>query len=121
MVFTKDKTTYTHYTKFNESLTNLSFSLRLWDPDSFFDSHAKLLLSLFPLPLTGEEFESKKIAIEIFISNTESGLTVGNKDMFYEPSVNVLKSSEFTTFFITWGKLNYVHKIILRNLESINK
>lgn len=103
MVFTNDQERYTHYTKFNESLTNLTFSIKLWDTDDVFNAHAKLLLALFALPLSPDEIEEMKIGLEIFISNEKSAMTIGNKDVVdYESSLNVLTSTNFTTFSLLW-------------------
>lgn len=104
MVFTRNFPKYNHYTFFNESLTNLTFKIKLWNPDDAYKAEARLLLSLFPLPLTPEEINDMKFGIEIFISNQKSALRIGNKDKIieYESSFNVIKSYRFTTFSLSW-------------------
>lgn len=114
MVFTKETAKFTHYTKFNSSLRNLTFSVKLWDPDNFFDAHARLVLTLLALPSTGDEIDDMKFGIEIFISNTFSALKLGNKHTVdYEESINVLTASKFTTFSINWDR-----GIISLNIEG---
>lgn len=105
VTYTKDSEFYSHYTMFNETLSNLTFGLKLWNPDDeLVDNSARLLLSLFALPLNGEEIEKLQIGIEIAISNKESAMTVGNKDKEdFEPTVAILKSSKFTYFSLSWN------------------
>ncbi|KAJ8947274.1 hypothetical protein NQ318_014170 [Aromia moschata] len=103
MVFTKSSDTYMHYTDFNDTLANLTFGVKLWDPDSYLEATARLVLSVIPLPLTGKEIEDLGVGIEIVIGNNFSSLRFGNKDKpEYEPTNGVLKSTEFTKFSLSW-------------------
>lgn len=103
MVFTKNSEVYMHYTDFNETLTNVTFSVKLWNPDSFLEASARLVLSLMALPLTGKELEYAGVGIEIVIGNNFSALRYGNKDKpEYEPTHGVLKSTEYTKFSLNW-------------------
>lgn len=103
MVFTKNNSVYSHYTDLNNTLTNLTFGLKLWDSDSYLDAYAKLVLSVMALPVTGKEMEDLGIGIEIYFSNKKSGLTFGVKGgIEYEETRKVLKSTEYTFFSLTW-------------------
>lgn len=105
VTFTRDSNIYSHYTLINGTIANLTFGLKLWHPDHETEEYsARLLLTLFALPLTGEEIDELQIGIEVFISHNESALTIGNKDTpEYEPLDNVLKSSSFTYFSLIWN------------------
>lgn len=103
MVFTKNTTIYSHYTDLDQSLTNLTFGIKLWDSDSYLDAHARLVLSVMALPVTGSEMETLGVGIEIFISNAKTGLTFGVRGgIEYEETGQVLKSTEYTFFSLTW-------------------
>ncbi|KAJ8985905.1 hypothetical protein NQ317_010662 [Molorchus minor] len=102
-VFTKNSDTYMHYTDFNHTLANLTFGVKLWDPDSYLEATAKLVLSVLPLPLTGKEIEDLGIGIEIVIGNNFSALRYGNKDKpDYEPTNGLLRSTKFTKLSLSW-------------------
>lgn len=103
MVFTKNSDVYMHYTDFNETLTNVTFGVKLWDSDSFSEASARLVLALIPLPVTGEELKYAGTGIEIIIGNNFSALRYGNKDSpEYEPTHGILKSTEYTKFSLNW-------------------
>lgn len=103
-MFSKNYSVYTHYTDLNGTLTNLTFGLKIWDSDSFLNASARLILSVLALPFTGEQISDAGIGLEILITNQLSALTVGNRDKIeYESSHNVLKSTEFTFFSLTWA------------------
>lgn len=103
MVFTKNSDVYMHYTDFNETLTNITFGVKLWDSDSFLEASAKLVLSLIPLPLSGLELDFARIGIEIVIGNNYSALRYGNKDKpEYELTHGILKSTGYTRFSLNW-------------------
>lgn len=103
MVFTKNTSIYSHYTDFNNTLTNLTFGIKLWDSDSYLDAHAHLVLSVMALPVTGQQMEDLGIGIELYISNKKSGLTFGIKgSVEYEETHQILKSNEYTFFSLSW-------------------
>ncbi|KAJ8939700.1 hypothetical protein NQ314_011042 [Rhamnusium bicolor] len=103
LVFTKNSNTYMHYTDFNKTLSNLTFGVKLWDSDSYLEASARLVLSELALPLTGKELDDSGVGIEIIIGNNFTALRHGNKDKpDYEPTVGVLKSTEFTKFSLSW-------------------
>lgn len=102
-IITRNPEIYSHYTSFPESLTNFSFGLKLWNPDDYLKASARLVLSLFALPLTGKEIHSLGIGLEVYIDNTKAGLTAGNIDKVdYEKSFGNIKSDQFTHFTLTW-------------------
>ncbi|KAI4469183.1 plasminogen-related [Holotrichia oblita] len=102
-IITRNPEIYSHYTSFSESLTNFTFGVKLWNPDDYLKANARLVLSLFALPLTGKEIHSLGVGLEIYIDNTKSGLTVGNTGKVdYEKSFGNIKSDQFTYFTLTW-------------------
>lgn len=104
MVFTKDNPLYSHYTIFDQTLTNITFGIKLWDPDGFLEAHAKLVLSILALPVTGKEMGELGTGIELSISNQKSALTVGSKGKIeYEASIGILKATEYTFFSLSWS------------------
>lgn len=104
MVFTKNNSVHSHYINFNQVLTNISFGIKLWDPDQFLEAHAKLVLSVLALPVSGNEMDSLGSGIEIFLSNTKSALTFANKDKVeFEPTLNILRATEYTFFSLSWS------------------
>lgn len=103
MVFTRNDSFYSHYTLFNESLTNFTFGVKIWGSDSYLTAYAKLVLSLMALPITGQELDDLGMGIEIYLSNKKSGLTYGNKDREFEESHGILKSTEYTFFSLSWS------------------
>ncbi|XP_066257101.1 uncharacterized protein [Euwallacea similis] len=105
-VFAKNSKTYMHYTDFNgTALTDIKFSIKLWNSDDFNEASARLVLSVLALPLTGQEIEDLGVGIEIFISNKESALRFGNKDKpEFEPTPGILTSTNFTTFTLNWDR-----------------
>ncbi|XP_074036621.1 tyrosine-protein kinase hopscotch isoform X2 [Leptinotarsa decemlineata] len=126
LVFAKNSHSYMHYTDFNESLTNLSFGVKLWDSDTYLGASARLVLSVLALPLTGKEIDDSGVGIEILIGNNFSTLRYGNKDQpEYEPTYGILKSTEFTKFslswhagFITFGLEGHVKPIFLAEYKT---
>lgn len=103
LVFTKNSNTYMHYTDFNDTLSNITFGVKLWDSDSYLEATARLVLSVMALPLIGKEIEDLGVGLEIVIGNNFTALRYGNKDKpEYEPTHGVLKSTEFTMFSISW-------------------
>lgn len=117
MVFTKNTAVYSHYTDLNHTLTNLTFGVKLWDSDGYLDAHARLVLSVMALPVTGKQMQDLGIGIELYISNRKSGLTFGVKgDIEYEETHQVLKSTEYTFFSLTWES-----GFITLNREGVTK
>lgn len=103
MLFSKASDQYVHYTNFNPKLQNISFGIKIWNPDSYSNVSAKLALTLFPYAATGKIIEDLGVGLEILISNKESALTYGNKDTWeYEPTPGILKSNKFTYFSLSW-------------------
>lgn len=103
MVFSKNSEVYMHYTDFNDTLTNFTFGVKLWDSDSFLEANARLVLTLIPLPVTGVELKDAGVGIEIVIGNNYSALRNGNKENpEWEPSHGILKSTEYTKFSLSW-------------------
>lgn len=104
MVFSKDSDVYMHYTDFNDTLTNVSFGVKLWDSDSFLEASARLVLTLIPLPLSGLELKYAGVGIEIVIGNNFSALRYGNKEKpDYEQTHGIIKSTEYTQFSLSWS------------------
>lgn len=102
-LFTKNDSVYGHYTDLNDTLTNISFGIKLWDSDSYLTAHAKLLISLVALPLSGEELDRVGAGFEVILSNKKSGLTYGSKgEHEFEPTHGILKSTEYTFFSLSW-------------------
>jgi hypothetical protein len=102
-VFTRNTQNYTHYTDFNDTLTQFNFGVKLWDSDAYMQASAKLIISQLALPLNGQEIEDLGIGLEIFISNKGSALSFGNKDKpEFEETRDVLQSTDFTMFTLSW-------------------
>lgn len=102
-VFTRNTPNYTHFTDFNDSLTEFNFGVKLWDSDSYTNATARLVVSVLALPVTGKELEDLGIGFEILLSNKASALTFGNKDSpEYESTPDILKSSSYTMFTLSW-------------------
>lgn len=102
-IIARESLSYNHYIRFSERLTNFTFGVKLWHPDSYLTANAKVLLSLFPLRLTSSEIHKMGIGLEIFISNTKAGLTAGGTGKVeYEDINGLLKANEFTYFTMTW-------------------
>ncbi|XP_044265654.1 uncharacterized protein LOC123011979 [Tribolium madens] len=102
-VFTRNTPNYTHWTDFNNTLTEFSFGVKLWDSDSYSNATARLVISTLALPVTGKEMADLGIGLEIFLSNKVSALTMGNKDTpEYEPTPDILKSTSYTMFTVSW-------------------
>ncbi|GJQ66748.1 hypothetical protein Trydic_g4688 [Trypoxylus dichotomus] len=102
-VLTTNNTVYSHYSAFSESLTNFTFGIKLWHPDDYLAANARLVLSLFPLPLTANQIDTLGIGLEISIDNAKAGLTAGSTDKVeYETTFENLKSYAFTYYTLTW-------------------
>lgn len=103
MVFTKDVQIFQHYIKFPKNLDNFTFGIKAWNPDTYENSHARLVLSLFALPLNGKQIEKAGIGVEIYISNKGTVLKYGSKEKEEpEKTFGILKSTEYTFFSLTW-------------------
>lgn len=102
MVFAKNASVYSHFTNLNRTLTNVTFGVKLWDPDGFLEAGARLVLSVMALPVDGKQMEDLGIGIEVFISNGKSAVTFGGKEVEYEETRNVLRSTEYTFFSLSW-------------------
>lgn len=95
---------YSHYLGFNDTLTNFTFGLKLWDSDSFSTANARIVLSVLALPLSGPQIGDTGVGIEISISNEASALSIGNIETpEYVGTIGILKSTEFTFFSLSWG------------------
>nr|XP_022913815.1 uncharacterized protein LOC111424495 [Onthophagus taurus] len=116
MVFTKSSPIYNHYMSFPNDLINFTFGAKLWDPDSYLNSSAKLVLSLYPLPLSSQQINDLAIGVEIFLSNKKSAFTVGVNDIEYVKTLGLLKSNKFIYFSLTWW-----HNIITLTIEGGKK
>lgn len=104
VVFSKEANFYSHYTDFDSTVTNITFGIKIWNPDSFLEANVRIALTLFPLPLSGKEIQDAGIGIEVFMSNKKCGLSFGSVDAAeYEPFFGRLKSVEYTFFSLTWG------------------
>ncbi|XP_063919406.1 uncharacterized protein LOC135134614 [Zophobas morio] len=102
-VFTRNTPNYTHFTDFNNTLSQFSFGVKLWDSDAYSNANATLTLSVVALPVTGQEMRDLGTGLEIFLSNKGSALTFGNKDTpEYEDTPGILKSTSFTMFTLSW-------------------
>lgn len=103
MVFTRNTSIYSHYTDLNNTLTNLTFGVKLWDSDNYLNAHAKLVLSVLALPITGKDMDDLGVGFELYISNKESGLTFGVRgDIEFEETRLTLRSTEYTYFSLSW-------------------
>ncbi|KAF5275199.1 hypothetical protein FQR65_LT04231 [Abscondita terminalis] len=104
LIFSLDYSTYSHYFSFNHTESNFTFGVKLWDSDTYNDANARLVLSLFALPLTRKHIHQSEFAIEISISNNNCSLSGGYKSgLEEEPSFGLLKSTDFTYFSLTWS------------------
>ncbi|XP_031329479.1 uncharacterized protein LOC116160424 [Photinus pyralis] len=102
--FSKDDSVYSHYHTFNHTFSNLTFGIKLWDSDDYNLASARLVLSLYALPLNRKELKDSEIGIEIFVSNREVGLTIGSRGKVeLEPSIGIIKSATFTFLSLTWS------------------
>lgn len=95
---------YSHYTDFDSANTDITFGIKLWNPDNYMDAKAKILLSLFALPLASNSIDDGEFGIEVHLSNIKTGLPVGNAEKpTPETTPQLLKSTEYTYFTISWG------------------
>lgn len=97
---------YTHYSSFGVETENLTFSVKLWDPDEYFKAKVRLVLTTLALPLTEEEIDNTGAGIEIYLSNDYSALSRGNADSVIDKikTTGILRATKFTTFHLTWHK-----------------
>ncbi|CAH0550624.1 unnamed protein product [Brassicogethes aeneus] len=104
LVFTNDNEINTHYSAFDSSIDNITFSVKLWDPDNYFKATARLVLSKLPLPLSGKDIENAGVGFEIYLSNDYSTLAFGNADSEPEKikTTELLQSTKYVTFSMTW-------------------
>lgn len=101
---TKYQNIYSHYTEFDSKNTEITFGIKVWNPDTYMDAKATILLSLFTLPLAASTIGEGGFGIEVHISNTKTGLPVGNAEKpVPENTPQLLKSTEYTYFTLSWG------------------
>lgn len=95
---------FSHYTEFAKTETEITFGIKIWNPDAYMEAKAKLSLTLFALPLTPGSMNSGEFGIEVHISNTKTGLTTGNvEEPVPEMTPQLLKATEYTYFTLSWG------------------
>ncbi|XP_033330856.2 uncharacterized protein LOC117222927 isoform X1 [Megalopta genalis] len=106
LTFTKNGSQYTILTKLDAPSGNISFWMKLWDPNGEKDADARILLSLLPVPVTAEQIaEEWSAGVELFFANSGSGQTFPKFDdeEIFEASPEVLVGTKWIGIWITWG------------------
>lgn len=68
-LYVKETNTYSHFISFNQTHPNMSFSVRLWDPDNEADGVVRVLLSVVSVSGSKDSITRWDTGIELTISN----------------------------------------------------
>ncbi|GBP07976.1 Hepatocyte growth factor [Eumeta japonica] len=102
-LYSKQGNYYSHFISFNQSAPNITFSVRLWDPDQEVTGVVKILLSILCVPASPSDIVRWGTGIELTITNEDTVMTIGNIEIFNEHTPHVLKATEYTDFILSWS------------------
>lgn len=73
MFFTRsnpsDHIIYTHFTNMNDTLRNISFAVKSWEPDNFLGAEIRIVLTVMSIPCDSTQLDNLGIGVEVVISN----------------------------------------------------
>jgi hypothetical protein len=70
---------HSHWTALSKGNGNISFAMKLWNPEEWNRVTLHLALSVLSIPSTGSQLEEWQTGVELVLSNTNSGIVAGGK------------------------------------------
>ena len=70
---------HSHWSSLNNTYRNLSFVVKLWNPEEWHRVRLYLALSVLPIASSGSQIQEWHAGIELVLSNRKSGLVAGVK------------------------------------------
>ncbi|XP_076666475.1 plasminogen isoform X2 [Andrena cerasifolii] len=106
LIFAKNVSSYSVITKLNGRDGNISFWIKLWNPNDEKKGEARILLSLLPVPASAEKIaEEWSAGVELMFSNFGSGQTfpTHDEDDNFEKTPEILLGTKWTGIWVTWA------------------
>ncbi|XP_017755449.1 PREDICTED: uncharacterized protein LOC108547430 [Eufriesea mexicana] len=104
--FTKNSSSYTILTKLYPSSGNISFWMKLWNPDDEKMGEVRILLSLLSVPVSAKVMAEEWTAgVELLLANSGSRQTFPtiDEEESFENTPEILVGAKWTGIWITWG------------------
>jgi hypothetical protein len=70
---------HSHWTALNNGNGNISFAMKLWNPEEWKRITLHLALSVLSIPSSGSQLQQWNTGVELIFSNTNSGILAGGK------------------------------------------
>ncbi|CAL7933933.1 unnamed protein product [Xylocopa violacea] len=106
VAFTKNTSVYSILTKLHAPSGNVTFWIKLWDPNEEKEGEAYVLLTLLPVPAPAEIIAEEWTAgVELLFANFGSRQTFPSYDEEenFENTPEILVGTKWTGIWITWG------------------